>query len=492
MGAVLSYISIAINIIASLLYTPWMIAQVGQGDYGLYTLANSLITLFLVDFGLSVATSRYISKYRAEGRQDKIDNFLAAVYRLYLLIDSILFVVLLVIYFFIERIYVSLTPDELEKFKVVYIIAASFAVINFPFVTFNGILNSYEKFIPLKLADVIYRILLVAMTVVALLFGMGLYALVAVHAIVGLLVVIFKFIVIKKSVPISVNWRYKGSLVYKEILGFSIWATVSSLAQRLVFNITPSILGIVANSAAIAIFGIVSIVEGYAFTITTAINGMFMPKISRIYENENWKKDIMKLMLGVGRFQYAINGLIIAGFAVVGKSFLDLWLGESGNDLYWGIMLVLIPGLFFNSLQIANTAMIVDNKVKLQAIVNVIMGVTNVVLSVICSYYIGVLGACLSIFAAYMLRVIVLIIIYHRIMGFDMIKFLNQCYVKMSIPIIATILIGLALSSVIPSNTFGGFILMVGLITLIYVISVFLIGLGKEEKLKVLRFRISR
>jgi O-antigen/teichoic acid export membrane protein len=217
-----------------------------------------------------------------------------------------------------------------------------------------------------------------------------------------------------------------------------------------------------------------------------------MPKISRIYENENWKKDIMKLMLGVGRFQYAINGLIIAGFAVVGKSFLDLWLGESGNDLYWGIMLVLIPGLFFNSLQIANTAMIVDNKVKLQAIVNVIMGVTNVVLSVICSYYIGVLGACLSIFAAYMLRVIVLIIIDHRIMGFDMIKFLNQCYVKMSIPIIVTILIGLALSSVIPSNTFGGFILMVGLITLIYVISVFLIGLGKEEKLKVLRFRISR
>ena len=98
-GAILSYISIAINIIAGLLYTPWMIAQVGKGDYGLYTLANSLITLFLVDFGLSSATSRYISKYRAEGRQDKIDNFLAAVYRLYLLIDAILFVVLLVIYF---------------------------------------------------------------------------------------------------------------------------------------------------------------------------------------------------------------------------------------------------------------------------------------------------------------------------------------------------------------------------------------------------------
>ena len=202
-GAVLSYFSIILNVVAGFVYTPWMVNQIGQGDYGLYTLANSLITLFLVDFGLSTATSRYISKYRAEGRQDKIDNFLAAIYKLYLLIDLVLFIVLLVVYSFIERIYVSLTPYELERFKVVYIIVASFAVINFPFVTFNGILNSYEKFIPLKLADVIYRILLVSMTIVALIFGMGLYGLVAVHAIVGLLIIIFKFIVIKTSIPIS-------------------------------------------------------------------------------------------------------------------------------------------------------------------------------------------------------------------------------------------------------------------------------------------------
>lgn len=142
-----------------------MVDTIGKSDYGLYTLSNSLITLFLVDFGLSSAVSRYVAKYRAEGRQDKVDNFLGAVYKLYLIIDAVIFVALVIIYFCIDSIYVKLTPAELEKFKVVYLISASFAVINFPFVTFNGILNSYEKFIPLKLADVIYRILLVALTV---------------------------------------------------------------------------------------------------------------------------------------------------------------------------------------------------------------------------------------------------------------------------------------------------------------------------------------
>ena len=111
-----------------------MIEQIGEASYGLYTLANSLITLFLVDFGLSAATSRYVAKYRAEGDQEKVDNFLGVVYKLYMIIDAVIFVALIVVYFLIDTIYVKLTPAEIEQFKVVYIIAASFAVINFPFV----------------------------------------------------------------------------------------------------------------------------------------------------------------------------------------------------------------------------------------------------------------------------------------------------------------------------------------------------------------------
>ena len=70
-GSLASYISIGLNILAGLLYTPWMVRQIGQSQYGLYTLANSLITLFLIDFGLSAATARFVSKYHAEGDEKK-------------------------------------------------------------------------------------------------------------------------------------------------------------------------------------------------------------------------------------------------------------------------------------------------------------------------------------------------------------------------------------------------------------------------------------
>ena len=173
LGAILSYVSIAINILSGLLYTPWMISQIGQNDYGLYTLANSVITLLMVDFGLSAATARYLSKYNAEGKREEAERFLGAVYKLYLIVDAVILTALVIIYFRIDTIYATLTPDELSRFKVVYIISALFSVVNFPLVTFNGILTSYEKFVPLKLADVIYRVSLVLFTVIALLMGLG-------------------------------------------------------------------------------------------------------------------------------------------------------------------------------------------------------------------------------------------------------------------------------------------------------------------------------
>ena len=488
-GAILSYVSIVINIIAGLIYTPWMINQIGKSQYGLYTLANSLIALFLMDFGLGSATTRYVSKYRAEGDEDKVNNFLGVIYKLYLIIDAIIFFVLLILFFCLDRIYVNLTPQEVEQFKVVYVISALFSVFNFPFITQNGILTAYEKFVPLKWADIIYRFLLIGFTVIALLLGYGLYVLVSVHAIVGILVVIYKFIVLKASVSAKANWKYSDKSLYKDLFSFSIWVTVASLAQRLIFNITPTILGITVNTGAIAVFGVITAIEGYTYTFTTAINGMFMPKISKAYvetENEGGveggaEKKIQPIFLNVGRFQYALNGLIIVGFTVIGKQFIDLWMGAEYKEAYLGILLVIIPGLFFNSLQIANTTLVVRKKVKLQALVNVVCGVVNIILSFILSYFIGVIGSCISIFIAYMIRAVAMNVIAKKVLKFDIKHFIQKCYIRMSVPMLISVLIAFTINYFIPDTGWLMLLCQGAVVVVVYFLLMLLLGVSKEE-----------
>ncbi len=487
LGAVLSYLSIMINILAGLLYTPWMVSQIGKSDYGLYTLANSLISLFLVDFGLSAATSRYVSKYIAEGNKEKVNGFLGMVYKLYLIVDSVIFIALIVVFFCIDIIYVKLTPAELEKFKIIYSIAAIYSVIQFPFVNLNGVLTAHEKFVQQKFADIIHRVLTVGLTIVALSFGMGLYALVAVNAASGLITIIYKLIAINKTTSVKVNFRYKERNLYKSILTFSIWTTVYTLAQRLIFNITPTILGIVANSTAIALFGVVTTIEQYSYLITSAINGMFMPKISRIYANNEDGNSILPLMIKVGRFQFALNGLIVVGFSVVGNTFINVWMGKDFSLAYVGIILVILPSLFFNPLQVAHTAMVVKNKVKIQALIAVISGCINIVCSFVLSRFFGVIGACLSIFFASIVKSVLYHIAYYRVLKINIVEFMKKCYLKTFPALFFTLLTGVLLNLLM--NKVGWLYLGIKVIILVivYAVSLFAVALSKEERLDLLK-----
>jgi O-antigen/teichoic acid export membrane protein len=282
--------------------------------------------------------------------------------------------------------------------------------------------------------------------------------------------------------PVKANFSYHDKGLYKDIFGFSLWTTVSALAQRMVFNIIPSILGAFVNSASVAVFGVVSTIEGYTYTITSAINGMFLPKIARMYQTEDAETNLPQLFLNEGRYQYALNGLIITGFAVLGKSFIDLWIGSGYEDAYYGILLVVVPGIFYNSLEIANAALVAQKKVKLQAHVSIVTGITNVILSLALSHFWGMLGACFSIFVAYMLRAVMLNVIAMKVLRFDISLFIKQCYLKMSVPILITIIFGVALNVV--SNGTGWLLLGIKgvCVVTVYILLLYCVGLNKEER----------
>lgn len=480
-GAIISYVSIAINILYGFLFTPWMVKTIGQSQYALYTLASSLIALFTVDFGLSAATSKFVSQYHAEGREDKVNQFLGTVYKLYFGVDMVILVIFAVVFFLIDTIYATLSPIELEQFKVVYIIAAATSTITFPFVTLNGVLNAYEKFVQLKVADLLYRFLLLILMSVALFSGFGLYGVVTVNGIVAVLIIIYKLCVIRKTTGIKVSFLNSDKESYRLIFNFSVWTTVATLANRLIFNITPSILGAVANTSAIAVFGIVTTIEGYVYLITSAINGMFMPRISKIYADKQEEK-LLPLMIKVGRFQFALNGLIVVGFFVVGRQFVNLWMGPNYDDAYLGILLVIVPGLLYNSLQIANTAMTVRNKIHLSAIVALVAGVINVSLSLVLSKYFGVTGACFSIFVAYMVRAILMIWLHYKKMNINIGQFIKSCYLKMGVPIIVTAIAGSLLSKLFNQWNWINICVCGTGVILIYAVSILLFGLDEEEK----------
>lgn len=447
-GAIISYIAIAFNILAGILYTPWMISKIGQANYGLFTLAQSLITMFALDFGMSAAVSRFMSNYNARGDYEGANNFMGLVYKLYLAIDIVIFIVLFVLFFFINSIYQNLTPEEVETFKVLYVIVGLYTVISFPFLNLNGVLTSHEKFIPMKLCTLGNKVFTVIIMIIALLCGKGVYALVLVNAGLGILEILIKLIVIKKQTPLKVNFKFFDKGMLKDIFGFSVWTTVSSVAQRLIFNIMPTVIAAVSitGSTGVALFGLGSTVEGYVYTFATAINGLFMPRISRILVRDKKKEELEPLLHKVGRIQMLIVGFLVVAFCSFGRSFInDIWCGPDFEQSYFCAVLMIVPSLFFLPMQIANTTLVVENKVKLQAFIYIGMAVLNILLSLVLSKLYGAIGASLSIFIAYMFRTIMLGVVHHKVLKLDMLDFCKKVYLKFAPHLLGMLGVGLAL-----------------------------------------------
>ena len=479
-GALLSYLGLTINIVVGLLYTPWMINSIGKADYGLYTLALSVIHLFVFDFGIGQAVTRFIAKYLAEGNQEKANNSLGLVYKLYFYIDIVIFLILTGIYFFIPNIYKELTPDEIEKFKIIYIAVAFFSVLSFPFIPVNGVLTANEKFIQLKLCDLAHKLIIVFAMTTCLLLGYGLYALVWVNIIAGLLAIIFKLYFIKRDTHTSVNLSYQNKEEFHEILGFSGWVTLKSLAERMIFTLSPSILGMVAGSVEIALFGIANVIEGYVYSFAGALNGLFLPRVSKIAADKGG--DMMPLMIRVGRLLFFIVGLVIVGFICVGQEFIDAWLGDGYEVTYFASVLIILPSLIYVPQEIGCSAIAVHNKVKHQAIVYIVMGISNVVLGYILAKSYGCLGLCAAIFIAYNIRNIGLEYIFIKELHLAIGQFFREVFFKMGLPMIASAIIGYS-CHFIPLFGWTGFVIKGSMVVISYAILMWIFALNKEEKI---------
>ena len=322
-----------------------MIRQIGVSDYGLYTLISSFISYFLLDFGLGTAVSRFVSKYREENKYQEIENLLSIIIKVFAIIDFIIFALLLICFFYISEIFTGLTPEEIERFKVIYCIAGCFSLFTFPFCYLNGVLIAYEKFVVLKSCDLAHRLLIVSLVVFCLLNGMGLYALVMVNSGVGLVIVIFKIIYLTKSEHISIKLRFFDKGLLTQLLKFSFWIFVIGVASRLMYNIIPTILGRYCNSTEVAKFSVAMMIEGYVYTFASALNGLFLPRVMRITIQDDKGAELTKLMVKVGRIQLLIVGAIITGFIVMGHEFIQLWLGKDFQISYWVTICLITPGL---------------------------------------------------------------------------------------------------------------------------------------------------
>lgn len=487
-GAVISYISIFLNIVISLVYTPWMIHQIGVSDYGLYSLVGTFLGYFMLDFGLAGTITRFVAKYRAEGDEKKVANMLGLTAKVYLVLDSIIFAVVFILYFFLTDIFGGgLTADEIDKLKVLYCISGSFSILSFLFKPVSGAMMAYEYFVVNKLLDMLVRVGTVVFIVIMLLLGGNVYHLVFITGFVGFSAALLRYTIFIKKSKLKINWGYFQKAELIGLFSFSVWVLVVQLSQMFRLSLIPTILGIFNNTTEISIFSVGRNLEGMVYSISAALNGLFLPMVSRMVHSGD-RKGIMELMIRVGRIQFYIIFLIFAGFFVFGEHFINLWVGETFQASYYVFLFLVFVNVISLTLQIAMDVVYAENMVKPAAIRVLVSSLIGLVLSVLAAPKFGAIGCAAATGIALVLTQILYIQFYHKKMGLDMKQFFCRCHLKI-LPLLTVYTVAaFFIQRFLPINGWGGLLVTMGIYSMGYFLIAWLFIANKYEKDLVLSF----
>lgn len=440
-GALISYITIGFYILSGVLYTPYLISKLGISDYGIYTISIAVVAYFSIDFGIGAALTRLIARYRAEGQDEKIKDIIGLTTKIYLIIDAVILVALLLLYLFSNDLFSNLTPIELERFKVVFIITAAFVLISFPMLPLNGILLAYEKIVFIQTVELVSKVLSVSCLVVALMMGYGLFAVVIVNAIVVLLSQFVKLYLIQGKLHAGCNITYFNKKDLQNIGTFSLWATIATIADKFFFPIIPFLLASLSNTTEVSIFAVVAAIEGYVLTIARAMNGIFLPKVMRHVVAQSNKEVFTSMMIKVGRIQLYIVGMIIFLFFAFGRDFIHLWVGKEFDCAYFGLLFVLTPCIFHLTMGIGDEIVLAENKVWYRAVIYVCGSVISLASIILLSPRYGAIGASLAVSAAFIIAYnLIAVYIYKYKLGLNMGRFFKECHLKI-LPFLSLILL---------------------------------------------------
>lgn len=487
-GASLSYLTFAFSAISGLVYTPWMIAQIGESQYGLYTLAMSMIQLFMTDVGLKTAVMGLLSRYYAQRATAKVRSLLGVAYKLYLLIAVIVAIIAGIVFLNIDAIFIGLTAEEAQTFRIIFIVVAFYSVSTLPCSPFDAILNIKEEFTGLYLCDLIQKVATVALVVVALLLGGDVFALVFANASLGVISNVAKYILVRVKTDAKADFATWDKQLAKEVLGFSGWQAVSQVSENVFSGLTPSILAIVSNSIAVSYYGLASMIGGVLYSLGVVLRKVFMAEVGRVLESDNPRSRFQFLMERVGSLQLCVIGLVFVGFVSLGESFICLWNSPDGVPvLYPCIILLMVPSILRMVQDIGTTGLIVQGNNRPIAFVNVAMALISTLVLVVFAPTYGALAAGFAVFCGGVFRVIALQFVFRRNLGVDSLHFASRTFGRWVLPAAAIGGIFYAGSKFVPCDSWALLFAEAAILTVAYAAIMYFTVLLPEDRDRVKR-----
>lgn len=457
-GVALNYAILGLSNLVALLYTPYMLRMMGQNEYGLYSLVSAVIAyLTIMDFGFGNAIIRYTAKFRAEGKQEEQYSMFGMFLVLYVGIGLLAFIAGLGLYFNVDALFGdTMTAYELGRAKILMLIMVFNLAVTFPLGIFGAIVTAYEDFVFQKVVQIARILLNTAVMICLLKMGYKAVAMVVVQTVFNLATLLLNYFYCRYKIQIKIifgkfNWSF-----LREVAIYSFWIFLNAIMNRIYWSTGQFVLGAVVGTAAVAVFSIAIQMEQMYMSFSTAVSGVFLPRVTALVATNKSEKEVSDLFIRTGRIQYIIMSFILSGFILFGHPFITLWAGPGYSESYTIALLFLIPLTVPLIQNLGISILQARNQMRFRSVLYVIIALASLAMQIPLARRYGGIGCAAAIAGALFIgHVLVMNIYYQRKQHLDIIGFWREILKMSVIPAIVGVAGWLVLRYVEMDNIFN-------------------------------------
>ena len=488
-GSIISYLQIAAGIVIGLLYTPVMIRLLGDSEYGLYNTAVSTISMLSVlSLGFNSGYIRFFSKYKKENDVDRISSLNGMFLLIFIVIGLIALICGLFLSSNLDLVFdQGLTEGEFELARSLMVLLTFNLAISFPMSVFSNIISANEKFVLLKMLGLMKTVVSPLVTLPLLLVGFRSVAMVAVTILIAIItdiVYVYYVVFYLQQKFIFKNFETK---LFKELFCYISFIAINIIVDQINWNIDKLLLARYKGTYAVAVYSVGYTLFSYYMTFSTAISGLFTPRVHNIVrsncEDADKSKALSTLFIKVGRIQFIILGLVASGLVAFGHQFIvKIWSGERYSESYYVMILLVLTSLPALIQNIGIEIQRALNKHKFRSIVYAIMAVVNLIVSIyLCQRY-GATGSAIgTAFSLIVCNAIIMNIYYAKACKLDIASFWKEIALTLKgfvLPIVVAILMHFYWEE----KTVFDLLFKIATYTVVYCISMWCFSMNDYEK----------
>ena len=484
MGTLLSYVTIAIQNISAIIYTPLMLHFLGQNEYGLYQLGSSTVSyLGLLSLGFGSSYVKFYYEYKVKNQEEEIRKLNG----IFLLVFCGLAVLSCIVgggmIISADALFQnSLTAADVQQVRILMVILIFSMAVTFPNIIFDCYITAHERYIFQRIMLITVTILIPVISLPLLYMGYRSTALVLVN----LALSVFRFCmnIYYCIVKLWMKFQFRGMElnVLKKVGTFSMFIFLNEIASQINLNVDKIILGAVQGATVVVIYSVGSQFNQYFMNMSTAVSNVFIPRVNRLVAENKDNTVLDQLFIRIGRIQYMILSAVLVGYLLYGKFFISKWAGEGYESAYYVGALIMIPYIIPLIQNIGIEIQRAKNMHKFRSTIYFIIALANLGISVPLGKYFGATGAAFGTTLSTVIgNIIMMNWYYHKKVGLNIPLFFRNL-VQPSIILAVAGVEGMVVKYFFAVDSWLDFLIQVVVFVSCYFVMLYFWGMNEKEK----------